>query len=326
LGGKELGTIIVDGRGTERRVLPRTRLPKTPERQVIAFPDKKEVKVDWRRNFDHITEISKAIEELEIVQEEGTFNVPMTNPDIPFAMGLVFSDAHIGSTTSDHELVRSLLDTVLTTPNSFLVDTGDTFDNGIWGGLQFEQAIPPYMQQFTVADMMREMGDKYGACVIGNHPQWMFNVTGQRPEDVFAKQMKGPIFAGIGLLHLKVGEQNYDWALAHTYWGKSKKNIFNCCVNLRNHEYPDADVFTIGHEHIWGHMKEMVDGKERLYLRPGTAKLKDRYARIHGIARRGQECGLAVIFSANEKRFEAYPIKDAVELMLLREEIATYSK
>lgn len=322
---REIGTLIINPRGDEKKIYPPHYIPETPPENTIIFPDKKEVHIDWRRNLSKLTEISALIEEAEVVQEEGIYRVPMDRPDIPFAIGLIFSDAHIGSFTTDHELIRDLLDTVMATPNTFLVDAGDTFDNGIWGGLQYEQSLPPYMQQFTVSDIMREMGDKYGACVIGNHAEWMFTAVGHKPEQVFAQRMKGPVFAGMGLLHLKAGEQEYDMAIAHNYWGKSKKNIWNCCVNFRNHEYPDADIFVVGHEHIWGHAKERVDNKGRLYIRPGTAKLRDRYARIHGIARRGQACGIAVVLGTKDRSLEAYSLDDAVQLMAVREKIAEYN-
>jgi hypothetical protein len=318
--------LIVDARGTERIIRPFSPyVPEVPEGQKIVFPDKKQYAIDWRKNLTQLSEIYKTIKEAEIVQEEGIYRVPFSNPEIPYAVGFVFSDAHIGSYSSDHDLVRDLLETVLATPNGFLVDAGDTFDNGIWGGLSHEGIMPAYMQAFTIEDIIREFGEKYAACVIGNHPEWMFQASGVKPEYMFARQMKGVVFAGMGLLHLEVGEQKYDWALAHSFWGKSKKNIFNVCVNLRQQEYPDADVFTVGHEHIWGHMKEMVDGRERLYIRPGTAKTSDRYARIHGIAKRGQSMGIAVVFGAKERSFGAYSIEEAVKLQFLRKEIAGLS-
>jgi len=320
--GEEGQSIIIDSRGTEREVLPKRYIPETPEDQTIVFPDKRKYEVNWRRNVEKLAEVGKLVEASEIVQEEGTYRVPFSNPEIPYAMGLVFSDAHIGSYSSDYKLIVDLMDTVLSTPNSFLVDVGDTFDAGLWKGLQFEQTMPPYMQAFTVEDMMRELGDKYGACVIGNHPEFIFTASGNKPEMMFARQMKGPVFAGMGLLHLEVGKQKYDWALAHNYWGKSKINIHNVCVRLRENEYPRADIFTVGHEHIWGYMKEMIEGREVLYVRPGTAKIRDRYARIHGIAKRGQACGIAVIFGAEKREFNAYSLDDAVSIIKLREELA----
>ena len=72
-------------------------------------------------------------------------------------------------------------------------------------------------------------------------------------------------------------------------------------------------------------MKESVDGKDRLYIRPGTAKLNDRYARMHGIARRGQPMGLAVVLGTEDKSFEAYDIGTAVELQFTRKKIAEIS-
>ena len=309
-------SIIVDGKGTLRQVTSTPEI--TPEENTIVFPDKRAYSVNWRRNFERLTALKGVIEEAEIVQEEGTYQVKMDRPDVPYAMGLVFSDAHIGAYSSDHELITRTLDLLHTTPNSFLVDCGDTFNSGIWGSLPYEDMMPPYMQQFTVEDLIREFGEKYAACVIGNHPEWLFDNAGVKPEFMFARAMKGPVFPGMGLLHLKVGKQNYDWALAHNYWGKSRINIHNVCVRLRENEYPNADVFTVGHQHIWGFMKEKVDGREVLYIRPGTAKTEDRYARIHGIAKRGQAFGLAVIFGANKKEFNCYNIEDAVALMKVR--------
>jgi len=303
--------LVVDGKGTEREV--GSPIPNIPKENIIALPDKKEVRVDWRRVFEQIDNISSLIEQSEIIQEEGTYHLRLDRPEIKAGYVFIFSDPHIGSTTSDHKLIRGILELVSVLPNTCLVDAGDTFDNGIWGGLQFEQAIPPYLQAFTIKDIARELGEKYAAMVLANHPEWLFYRVGQRPEDLFYQEVKGPIFPGMGLLHLKVGDQEYDVALAHTYWGRSKKNIFNVCVNFRNHEYPNADVFIVGHEHIWGHGTETVNGRERLYIRPGTAKIKDRYARIHGIARRGQKMGLAVKFYADKHYFEAIPIWKAKE-------------
>ena len=318
--------LIINARGETKKIRPLSPELTTPKENVLVFPDKKSIHIDWRRNLNQLSEIYKTIKEAEIVQEEGTYRVPFSNPEIPYAVGFVFSDAHIGSYTTDHDLIRDVLETVLATPNSFLVDAGDTFDNGIWGGISHEQLLPAYMQAFTIEDIIREFGEKYAACVIGNHPEWMFQTSGVKPEFMFAREMKGVVFAGMGLLHLEVGEQKYDWALAHDYWGKSKINIHNVCVRLRENEYPDADIFTVGHQHIWGHMKEMINGREVLYIRPGTAKMEDRYARIHGIAKRGQQMGLAVVFGAKERSFEAYNIGEAVDLQFLRKEITNYGK
>jgi len=314
--------LIVDSHGTEKVVRPLKPIASIPPEQQIVFPDKKTHDVSWRNNFAAIERIRQTLKEAEIVQEEGDYNVPLNRPDIPYAMGVIFADSHIGSYTSDHQLIKDILEITIVGDNTFLMDPGDTFDNGVWGGMEFEQTLPPYMQQFTIHDIIRELGDKYAACVIGNHAEWMFNSVGIEPEYTFAQAMKGPVFAGMGLLHLHAGEQNYDVALAHTYWGKSKKNITNVCVNLRQQEYPRANVFVVGHEHIWGSGEEMVDGIKRLYIRPGTAKTEDRYARIHGIAKRGQEMGYAVLFGTKDFTYEARPIPEAVKFMKDQAELA----
>jgi hypothetical protein len=317
---KEVGRIALPGK--KERVVYANLEPDIPEEQIIRCPDKKEVKVDWRRNFDRIESIREVIKEAELVQLEGTYRVQLDRPDIKYGIGLIFSDLHIGSWTSDHNLIREVLNLVSEVPNCIIIDAGDAFDNGVWGGLSYEQALPPYMQTFTVQDIMREFGEKFACATMGNHPEWLFTAVGQKPEHMFARKVAGPVFDGMGLLHLEAGKQKYDIAVAHNYWGKSKKNIFNCCVNFRNHEYPNADAFIIGHEHIWGHGQERVNNKIRTYIRPGTAKVDDRYARQHGIAKRGQRMGMALVFGTENKSLEAKPISEAVEIINLREEIA----
>lgn len=290
-------------------------IPEIPEEQVIETPSKR-INIGWRRVFEGIESVSQVIKEAEICQDEGNYRVKIDRPDIPWTVGLVFADAHIGTYQTDHKLIRELIDKIMGTPNSYLLDVGDTFNNGIWGGLQYEDIIPPYLQAFTVKDMARELGKKFAACVIGNHPEWMFANAGIAPEYMFAENLEAPIFPGMGLLHLKAGDQEYKIAMSHTYWGKSKLNIHNCCVRLRENEYPDAEVFIVGHEHIWGFMKEMVDGREVLYIRPGTAKTHDRYARMHGIAKRGQQMGVALMCRTDKHYFEARPIEEALSLMV----------
>lgn len=317
---QERGRLVINGQGQERTVYGKFE-PNAPQEHQIVFPDKKVLNVDWRRNLQALKDTQDIIEAGEIVQEEGTYRVPLDKPEIGYAMGFCFSDAHIGSYTTDHQLITDVIDKVLTTPNAFLMDCGDTFNNGIWGGLGYEDTLPPYMQAFTVEDMMREVGDKWGATVLGNHSEWMFNASGLKPEMIFAKNVKGPVFPGMGLLHLEAGDQKYDVALSHNYWGKSKKNVTNCCVNLRQTEYPDAEVFIVGHEHVNAYGSEVVDGKKRHYIRPGTAKTQDRYARIHGIAKRGQPMGKAILFGTDKHDIEVYDIEDALEIMKLRESV-----
>ena len=304
--------LIINGRGEEKIIRYSSLLPQSQE---IHLPNRDPIQVDWRRNFDRIKQIQEILKSCDITQEEGEYRVRVDNPSSPYALGVVFSDAHIGSSTTDHQLIQDMLELTLNTPNSFLIDVGDTFDNGIWGGLQFEQTIPPYMQRFTIKDIARELGDKFAAVVVGNHPEWMFNVSGEKPEHLFYEDVAGAIFAGMGMLHLRAGDQTYHIAMAHNYWGKSKLNIHNTCRRLREVEYPEADVSIVGHEHIWGYMKEMIAGRDVLYVRPGTAKTEDRYARMHGIAKRGQKMGIGIVFGMTERYLEAMPIKDAVDFV-----------
>jgi len=310
---KEIGRFITDSQGTERAVYGQVQ----PQQPTITFPDKREMVIDWRRNLDAITHVTECVKDAELVQEEGTYVVPITNPNVPFSPAFVTSDLHIGAYTTDNELIKDTFNLILNTDNASIIDAGDTFNDGVWGGMGFEDIMPPYMQAYTVESLMKEMGEKWACTALGNHTEWMFNGVGIKPEAVFARSVKGVIFPGMGLLHYKAGNQSYDVAVTHKYWGQSKKNIFNVCVNLRQTEYPQADVFIVGHEHINGYAKEFSDGKEKHYIRPGTAKLNDRYARIHGIAKRGQPMGKVILFGTQQHAIRVVDVPELEELLKL---------
>jgi len=293
----------------------------SPE-NVIIFPDKKELHVSWRRNFERIKDLQNLVKSAEIVQEEARVNVPLDYPDLP-ALVWFPSDMHIGSDKTDYDLLEKHINLTIKTPNTFAVFVGDDVDFGIWGSLQFEAALPPYMQGFTIRDLVRELGGENErkkplvlARVTGNHTDWMFSVTGENWESIWYEETKAPVFPGVGKLELNVGEEKYEVVLAHMYWGRSKLNPTNACKRLIEHEYPNADVAVIGHDHISEVLEFYRGGKKRVAIRSGTYKLTDYYARKHGISLRGQRGGIGCLFySAKHEIVPFLKLEDAVEYL-----------
>ena len=302
---KEIGKILLP-HGEEKKIF--SFVPETPPENQIIFPDKKSLSIDWRRNFDYLTEVRKLYEQAEVVQEEATVNPALDFPHLP-ALVWFPSDMHIGNILTDHQLLKKHIDLVIDTPNCYGITVGDDVDNGVFNGLSFEQGMPPWMQGFTVKDLAEELGGRNArkkelilARVTGNHDGWTFDKTGQNWEQIWYGETNAPVFPGMGLLHLKVGKENYNLGLAHLYWGRSRLNPTNVCKRLLEYEYPEADVVVVGHDHISEVLKFQRGGKERVALRTGTYKTKDYYARKHGMALRGQSGGACILFYPEEHK------------------------
>jgi hypothetical protein len=306
--------------GRERVILKDK--PKSVPGEVTVFVDKKQTSVSWRNDFRVIKEVQKVVKENDPTQEEATVNAPLDNPDLPCLVWFP-SDKHIGSTQVDYDLLQRHTELVIKTPNCFEISIGDDIDNGIWGSLCFEQALPPQSQGFLVADMAAEMGGRNErgkqitlARVTGNHTDWTFEQAGQGFEAVWYGSTPAPILPGMGLVHLNIGSQTYEIAMAHRFKFKSALNPTNNCKRLLDFEYPTADLAIIGHEHVAEILEFQKGGKRRIGIHPGCYKLHDMWARKQGISGRGEEGGACVLFSPKEHKMIPFmKLDDGVEYL-----------
>jgi len=310
---KELGRIIINGSGKERTVYsPYT--PETPQENIIVFPDKRETRIDWRRNFDRVIETQKLLKEADIGQEEATVKVNLEYPDLPMLLAVV-SDAHLFSNQTDHELLRKHLDLVLSQPNVRMIDLGDDVDMGIWGTLIFEQVLPPYMAGFTLKDLARELDDRLLTIVGGNHNDWM-KICGTEFYDAFLKEAKCPIMPAGGQIHLQVGKQQYEVIAKHMHWGQSKLNATNASKRFIQFGYPEAECALLGHTHQASIEQFYMGGKERMAVVGGTYKLDDQWAKRRGINDRAERGGLGILFYPKEHRMVPFlKLEDGIEYL-----------
>lgn len=310
---KEIGKIY-DAQGNERLVYPLEYIPETPEDQQIVFPDKKTISIDWRRNFARVIEAQKILKEANIGQEEATIRPDLEYPNLPMLLAII-TDAHIFSSQTDHELLKKHFDLVLGTPNTRMIDCGDQVDMGIWGDLVFEQVLPPFMAGFTMKDLARELDEKIITIIGGNHTDWM-KLCGTEYYDAFLREAKCPIMPAGGLIHLQVGEQEYQVAVKHTHWGRSKLNATNAPKRFIQWGYPEADCAILGHTHQASMEQFYMGGKERLAIVGGTYKLDDQWSKRRGIEDRPERGGLGVLFYPKEHKMIPFlKIEDGVEYL-----------
>ena len=219
-------------------------------RQRNAFPDKKKQIISFETVTDIIDRERRMEEEFDIGQREATWKVPIS-PDKPIVVCLI-TDPHFGSVRANVNLFREHLDIIQNTPRMFCVFNGDDVDNfnatGKWAAGMFENPTPPEIVSRAIAKRYKELDDmgKIGTIGFGNHNDFGF-AGGQDWYDSFLGGFNCPIFTSGGELHVTVGSQTYDLAMAHKYWGTSKLNPTNACKRFMDFEYPDADIAFLGH-------------------------------------------------------------------------------
>jgi len=269
--------LIVNGFGTEKTLYKRAIIP---EQNIIYQSDKKKVEVSWRNNFDRMKEIAQAWKELYPYQDETHVNAPAEYSGLPFLVWWA-SDMHIGNVDTEYKLLTKHIDLIENTKNTGLVTLGDDIDFGILPKFEvrFMQSLFPWGQAFTASDLMDEFNGRNPreknlvlAHVLGNHTHSLMQATGILYEKFYEKS-KAAILPGIGELFLKVGEEEYEIALAHKYVGRSRLNITLEPKRLMEYGYPDADVAVVGDFHKAGFEKFIKGGKTRLAVRPGTYRV-----------------------------------------------------
>jgi len=317
--------IIVDGKGTERTILP-------------IWEDKREITSDWEENFGVMQRLIEADQKGEIFQAEATINVPSDFPELPIVLGFP-SDPHLGSMDTELELYKTHILAACTTPNVFLAPGGDEIDLGMWKRLRFRQAGPPEFHSRTVRDLAMDLrGEKKDGknqrerpivlfrCT-GNHGDTIFDMVGHEWAGIYFGLDKNigerpPIFPSMGLAHVKVGSQEYDIALAHKRGGHSSLNIFLPCIRMSEYIYPTVDVAVVAHHHVLGAAEETRGGIDRVWLRPGTYRTKGWFERQKGYLRLPEAGMAAVMLYPDRKEAVGYKhferaLKDLHEKHLL---------
>lgn len=278
-------------------------------RESLSFPDKKRQSLDFAEVASVITQARRTYEKFEIGQREATW-IPSAEPGKPIVVALI-TDEHFGSMVSNAELLQEHLEIIESTPNMFAVFNGDDVDNfnatGKWASGMMENPLPPQLISRALMQRYKRLDEKTKIAAIGfgNHNDFGTN-AGQDWYESFLGGFKCPVFTSGGLLHIQLGGQTYDLAMAHKYWGTSKLNPTNACKRFMDFEYPSADIAFLGHTHQSEGLHFEKGGKDRVACIGGTYKDSDNFARKHGIGGRSGSPGWAVALWPGERQMQLF--------------------
>lgn len=269
------------------------------------FPDKRRPTRDYDQATSWIKRTQGFNKERAIEQEHATWLCEGEFPELPVAITFV-TDIHYGSLAVDYDLLNQHMETVVETPNMFMLMGGDLVDafNPIkhakamrGDALPVEEQIEAIMDRVGYLDQI----GKLGGVQLGNHDDFV-DVAGI-DFVYFLRELQCPVFTGAGDLDVVVQGQNYRIFWSHAHWGNSKLNPTNACKRAIEHSSPEADLVFLGHTHQ--STQEHFDraGIDRGGIVGGTYKLNDSYGRKWGMGKVGSP-GHTVLLWPGERHFE----------------------
>lgn len=297
--------------------------------EVVIFEDKKEAVVDEEEILRHLQRARELAKKMEVGQKEATVNVEAKYPDLPIFIWLL-CDAHVGSIMVDYKALIKDYQIVRDTPNFFVISNGDEVDNfladmGKWSMGVYENPITPEQQALLVRSLFKKLDEqkKILAFSFGNHNDWI-RKGGLSFEGTWLRDFSCPILNCGGLLKLRYGSQEYKIAITHKYWGQSKLNPTLMAKRYMEYEYPNADVFFLGHSHTseFLYFRRDRETDYRWAVIGGTYKVDDEFAAKQGIGGRGQLGGFCLVLNPRKRDiFVMRGVEEAKEYFEILKEI-----
>lgn len=282
----------------------------------IDFLDKKEKDFDWKDFLNTAIDFQEQKKKKSMSQKEANINI---TTDKPFAIAFS-SDWHLGSSGTDYVSFLKHTELITKVPNLLVAALGDLGDNFVQtskkGGM-FSALFPPGDQQDLIKEIFKELGNNVIFKTSGNHDNWTYLETGiDAARYMFLNSEKAPYLREGGGINITVnGEIEYRIYAKHKYRYNSSFNLTHTVKRMFEKVSP-FDVGVIAHHHTpaieqvsrWeGRYK-----KEPIFIRTGSYKIDDKWAREQGFV--DAAIGVpTVVFWPNEKRMVPFRrIEDAV--------------
>lgn len=248
---------------------------KTPTLKRLTFTDY------WSPRF------VKRQEEVLEAREQITNNVEIQFPQERICINFM-GDLHTGGEV-DYRRINTEVETIVNTPNSYLMLMGDVIDGFFFNYAQMEQIEQvPEQIQYTKS-LLKYLGENKKLLVgwAGDHDKWTDKMGNSMYADFF--ENTGAYFMyGVGYVTLQVGKIDYKLTGAHKLPGSS---IYN-----QNHPQDRAvrfggawgsDIVVSAHNHKKGYSEKILKGfgGEAIKVHElalGPYKCQDEYSKKNG--------------------------------------------
>jgi hypothetical protein len=268
-------------------------------------PDNEKMKKIW----DTLKEFQQETRKFETAMQEVEIQIKDNKP-----IGIAFiADIHVGAITTDHEALERALNLIKSVDGLYIISCGDTVDNylpNFHASGSFEAIIPPELQKRFVEWLYTKIAGKLIAIIQGCHDEASHMTDDFDWTKYLSEKFRCHNLGFGGFINLTLGEQIYRIGAWHRIRRfNSYKNITHV-VKRAIEIYGDFDVGVVAHNHVAAIEIEDTPAKTRIYIRPGSFKEADRWARQMGYASTPARVPVVILYP-NEKRM--VPFQDFEE-------------
>lgn len=266
------------------------------------------------RLFEALKKFQKASTDLSTRMEMVEVSLDTCDPII-----LAFlADAHIGSLYTDYEVLDERVRLLENTDRAYVVSCGDTVDNYLPAGKHstgmFGTLLPPAIQKSIAEMIFIRLKGKWLGAVQGCHDEWSHDLDDFDWTRFLAEKIECPNLGFGGFIDLTVGNVTYRIALRHRYRYNSSFNLTHTVKRMRE-QFGDFDVGCVAHHHQADIEHLAMADKDRVFIRPGSFKKADRYARSIGYRDTGHQVPCIVLDPTIRKIVPFMNLGDAVRFL-----------
>lgn len=213
-------------------------------------------------------------------------------PDDGLPVGILFTgDWHMGAHGVAYDEIARTMHTLRDTPGLYGVAMGDYHE-----GVAIHSKAAPALYSGIYNDSGEQEEDvtyhlgipgreKWIVWLAGNHDEWIYRHAGLARVSRLAREAGVEYFGeGGGTIYANVGEQRYAIGVRHNHQGNSQLNTTNSQRRMVDSwlSWETLHVAVLAHFHFCDLHIASRHGKRCVYLRSGTYKIKDGYAKAGG--------------------------------------------
>lgn len=250
----------------------------TPEPPRITFPDKKVGEFNWRDANKHIEGMQQLKHKASWSQSHANIHIDADEPICVLAL----SDTHVGDWATRHDLLESITDEILSTPNLYVALLGDLAQMAIKLRSVSEVSsnmLPPDLQVAYVDSWLQEIAHRVLFATWDNHA--VDREESQSGISAFARlQNRRFVYhSGIGHPDVRIGGETYKFAVSHRFLGRSIENPCHAPMRYLRREGHDREIAIQGDYHLPGLVKFTHGATEKVAMVTGSFQLDSGYAK-----------------------------------------------
>lgn len=292
----------------------RLKLPPAGKSVRTPKPQFKDLKIPEPKSAEDLFNALEVFQDASMKLDTRMENVnAFIDTEEPIIVGFI-ADAHIGALSTKYQLLDEYIEYIANTERFYMFSVGDTTDNYLptkHGAGMFGSIVPPSLQKSLIEYVFGKLRGRWLGLVQGCHDEWSHESDDFDWTSYLAGHLDAPNLGFGAFVNLTVGQQPYVIALRHKYRYNSSFNLTHTVKRMRE-QLGEFDIGCVAHHHQADMEHLAMSDKDRVFIRPGSFKGADRFARSIGFTDTGSQIPSVILFPNHRRIVPFLNLEDAI--------------